>query len=42
MAAAYSSGSYTLQQSGAHFGVHDPRVSRIIKAHRGPQAKGKL
>ena len=42
MAAAYSSGSYTLQQIGAHFGVHYSRVSRIIKPHRDPQAKGKL
>ena len=44
MAAAYWSGSYTLQQIGAHFGVHYSRVSRIVQARRGmpAAAKGKL
>ncbi len=42
IAAAYRSGYYTLQQIGAHFGVHYSRVSRIIRALRDVQAKGKL
>ncbi len=37
--AAYCSGSYTLRQLEAHFGVHYSRVSRIIRARRGVQAK---
>ena len=39
MAVAYRSGSYTLQQIGAHFGVHYSRVSRIIRARRDVPAK---
>ena len=42
IAAAYRSGNYTLQQIGAHFGVHYSRVSRIIRARRDVQAQGKL
>ena len=39
IAAAYWRASYTLQQIGAHFGVHYSRVSRIIRARRDVPAK---
>ena len=39
---AYRSGDYTLQQIGAHFGLHYSRVSRIVRrAGARVEAKGK-
>jgi hypothetical protein len=31
IAAAYASGGYTMQEVGAHFGLHYSRVSRIVR-----------
>lgn len=39
LAAAYTSGGYTLKEIGAYFGLHYARVSRIVD--RAREAKGK-
>ncbi len=39
IAAAYASGGYRLKAIGDHFGLHNARISRIVRA--AEEAKGK-